>query len=69
MPSDSITGRLMQVSLEMCQLDVGIGSQLFTLDYDKFHSLTEESWIKQLWKFLHEHKISIINRVTELPLP
>ena len=67
--SDTITGKLIRVSLEMCQLEVGIGRHLFTLDYSKFHSLLADSWIKHLWQFLHENNIEVLDRVTELPLP
>lgn len=42
---------------------------MFSLEYDSFHFLLENSWLKQLWKFTAENKIRFINRCTELPLP
>ena len=67
--SDSITGKLIRVSIEMAQLELGIGRDIFSLPYQKFHFLVQEGWIKSIWRFTHEHNITIRNRVTHLPLP
>ena len=67
--SPSITGKLIRVSLELSQLEVGIGRNIFSLDYNSFHFLIEDSWIKTLWKFVDEHKIQLTPRNINLPLP
>ena len=67
--TNTITGKLIRTSLEACVLEVGIGRNIFTLDYDKFHILASDSWIKSVWKFSHEHRISIIDRITHFLLP
>ena len=67
--ANSITGKLIRVSLELCQLEVGIGQNIFSLHYSDHHFLVEDSWIKNIWKFTSEYSITIINRITELPLP
>ena len=67
--SNSITGKLLRVSLEMSQLEIGIGRSLFSLQYKSFHILLEDSWIKNLWKFVWDNNIQIENRITKLPLP
>lgn len=68
--SNSITGKLLHVTLELAQLEVGIGRQIFSLDYYQFaECFLENSWIKALWKFAHDHNITLMNRVTALSLP
>ena len=67
--SNSITGKLLRVTVELAQLEIGIGRQLFSLDYCDFECLLEVSWIKSLWKFAYDNEITIINRITSMPLP
>ena len=67
--TDSITGRLLRVSVEAAQLEVGIGRDLFSLDFDQCGHLMTETWIKNLWQFSHEFHIKVINRTINLPLP
>ena len=67
--SPSITGKLLQVTVELAQLEIGIGRQLLSLDYNLFECLLENSWIKSLWKFVFDNNITIINRITMIPLP
>ena len=67
--SQSVTGKLLRVMLELSQLEVGIGRQLFSLDYSKFQCLVTDGWIKHLWQFVSDHHICLINRLIELPLP
>ena len=69
LPSNTMTGRLQRVSLQLCILEVGIGRNIFQLSYNLFEFLLSESWIKQVWKFADENDITIIDRVTEFPLP
>ena len=66
--TDTITGKLLRVSYEMCILEVGIGRNLFELTFHEFGFLLSPSWIKYLWKFTDHYNISIIDRVTFFPL-
>ena len=42
----SITGKLLQVSMETAQLEVGVGRNLFQLDFDTYGDLLTDCWIK-----------------------
>ena len=66
--SDTITGKLLTVTIELSTfLELGIGRNLFQLDYDKFGILLSTSWIKSLWSFSHSHSITITDRVHSYP--
>jgi len=43
-------GRLVQVLLELMILELGVGSQPFQADYNKYHSWVTDSWLKSLWE-------------------
>ena len=63
----TITDKLLTVSLETAILETGIGHNIFDLDYNSFHMLVSDSWIKGLWKFCHIHSITIQDRKTKYP--
>ena len=63
--SNSITGKLLCTSLELCTLEVGIGRSIFSLDYEKFGHLPSKSWIENLWKFTSEYGINIVDPHTQ----
>ena len=64
---DSITGRLLQVSLETCILEAGVGRNLFALNYARFSPLVTNCWIKHLWEFTTNNSIHIVNRSSNFP--
>ena len=67
--TNSITGQLLRTSLEYAQLKIGIGRNLFSLDYEMYHPLLTSSWIKSLWQFCHEQSINLTNTYTpNIPL-
>ena len=43
--------------LESASIEVGIGSNIFVQDYNKFGHLLTDSWVKTLWKFCHDNDI------------
>jgi hypothetical protein len=47
---DTAVGRLLQVSLELLILEVGIGSQPFQANYNKFNGWVTDSWLKSVWE-------------------
>ena len=63
----TITDRLLRVTLETSILEVGIGRNLFELDFSKFHALVTDGWIKSLWEFCDKHNITIKDYTTKYP--
>ena len=57
--SDTITGKLLQTSLEHHQLEIGSFSLFFHLDFNKYHFFTTPTWLTVVWEFIQEHNISI----------
>lgn len=57
----------MKVTLETCILEVGIGRNLFDLEFDKYQALVTDGWMKSLWAFCDKHAISIIDYTTTFP--
>ena len=55
----SITGKLIRVSMETAILEVGIGRNIFNLNYNKFGLLLSECWIKSIWRYCSENNIMI----------
>ena len=51
--------RLLHQTYEDMQLEVGSTQPFFSLSYKKYKKATTESWVKDLWKCLFEHKIEI----------
>jgi hypothetical protein len=60
-----MTGDLLHNSIEASKIEVGVGRNIFSLDYDQFRSLLTGAWIKDVWKFSQEHNIEIIDKVTK----
>ena len=65
--SDTVTGKLLTVTLELSILEVGIGCNLFQLEYNKFRMLLSDSWLKSLWEFLSQYGITIVDRIHSYP--
>ena len=55
----SLTGKLMLSSLESLQLEIGVEGGIFTRDYKLYGHLGTDCWLKHLWKFCCDHKITI----------
>ena len=62
----TITGELIRASIEMAKIEIGIGRNLFELDYSKYSSLLTESWITSIWEFAHTNKITIHDKITKI---
>ena len=60
----SLSAELLRTSIELAKVEIGLGCNLFQLDYAMFQSLLTECWIKDVWKFANEQKILIEDRVT-----
>lgn len=57
--TDTREGRLLRMSLEHLQLEVGSGTQVLSTDFSKYGFLATHSWLKSLWEFVWTYKIHL----------
>ena len=57
--SDTVLGKWFCISYEYLQLEINHPGCFFDLDYDRWSFLATNCWIKDLWKFVHHHKITL----------
>jgi hypothetical protein len=69
------TGKLYRTSFEYLILQLGMGTDLSSIDYDKYNLLASSGLVKSTWKFLFEHNITLHhdiivpkNTVSDIPL-
>jgi len=55
----SVMGEQIQYGMETMQIMAGVPNIIFSYDYKKFSSLLEESWLKHMWRFLHDEQLKI----------
>ena len=60
----TMTGDLLRCSIEAAKVEVGVGRNIFELNYDLFGPLCSDSIVKFIWKFAYEHNIRINDNVT-----
>lgn len=60
-------GHLLRVSLEHLQLEVGMSSPVFNLDFTQYGFLATPSWLTSLWRFVSTYSIHI--DIPDFPLP
>lgn len=60
----TMTGELLRCSIEAAKVEIGIGRNLFTLDFKKYGCLCTDSTVKYIWKFAFEKGIIIEDNVT-----
>ena len=61
---DSMTGDLLRCSIESAKIEIGVGQNIFELDFDWFGFLSTDSIIKFIWQFAHRYNIRIKDTVT-----
>jgi hypothetical protein len=66
--ANSPTGKLLQMSIEATKVEIGAGGSLFKQSFDKYGQLATDSWIKQTWRFLSDHEITIEEQTGDLHL-
>ena len=54
---DSMTGDLLRCSIESAKVEIGVGQNIFELDFDRFGFLSTDSIIKYIWQFAHRYNI------------
>lgn len=57
--TQSLTGQLMEASLEQVQLEVGIRIPLLEAPFEDYGMLCTNCWFKQLWDFVLTHDIVV----------
>ena len=60
MGADTVTAEFMGFSLQNMMIETGLPHDVFLQDYKVYGCLGTESWIKQLWKFVHENEIHLV---------
>jgi hypothetical protein len=67
--SHDMMGELLRTSIEAAKVEIGVGRNLFSLDYSLYSTILTDSWVKSTWQFAREYNIDIIDKVTSnLPL-
>jgi hypothetical protein len=61
---NDMTGELLRTSIEAAKVEIGVGRNIFSLDYSLYSPLLTDSLIKSTWKFARENNIEIIDKVT-----
>ena len=54
--------------LETRSLDMGVATSIFALPYERYSFLMETSWLKDIWKFISKHNITLVAKYN-LPRP
>ena len=61
---ETMTGELLRCSIEMAKVEVGIGRNIFELDFNLYGHLCTDGIIKHIWRFAFENDIIIKDNVT-----
>jgi hypothetical protein len=61
---NSTTGKLYKSSLEFLLLELGISTDIASVNYEKYKSLTTHALVKNTWEFLNTHKITLNHNIT-----
>jgi hypothetical protein len=64
--SNSPTGKLLRMTIEVTKVEIGVGGSLFMQSFDRYGTLGTDSWVKHTWRFLSEYGITIDDKVGDL---
>ena len=62
---DSLSGKLIQTSLESLKMEVGITGSLFHKNFTLLGQLATDCWLKSVWSFCWNHNITINDNVPD----
>ena len=65
--NDDKTGRLIKISMEYTQLQMGISKPFYTQKYDKWKTIVTNTWMTHLWEYLNEAEATL--EVTDFRIP
>ena len=57
--NDSL-GAMMKVAYETFLVDVGLGGDVFTRDYETLQKLAQPCWFEHLWHLCHFLKVNVV---------
>ena len=63
--ADTITGEMIRTSIEAAKIEIGVGRNIFELEFKKFGILLTECWIKDVWRYAEENNLTIYDEVTK----
>ena len=66
--SDTITGQLLNGTIEVAKVEIGIAGELFSILFDTHSHLVTSGWIKHVWREIQEMDIQVRERTTCLVL-
>jgi hypothetical protein len=62
--TDDMMDELLRTTIEAAKVEVGVGHNLFQLDFSKHEHIVADSWIKETWRFAHNNNIGIKVTIT-----
>jgi hypothetical protein len=65
---DTVTGQLIQQSMELLQLEMGKDKPLFSDDYEMYQVMATNCWLKHVWQFQQEYDLQLKHKVPVLTL-
>ena len=60
MSKSTYVGDIVECCLESASLEIGVGGNIFSLDFDLYGHLLTDCWVKVLWEFCWRHNISML---------
>ena len=57
MARGSHVGSIVESCLESASLEIGVGDNIFLLDYAMYGDLLTDCWVKVLWKFCSDYNV------------
>ena len=67
--SNTAVGKILRISMEIMIIELGMGTQPFQVDYNKYGWLVTASWLKSLWEKADRVGITLTESVVEMPMP
>ena len=64
----SITGKLMRISMSSLKLELGLNGKLFSHDFQRYHHLCTNCWMKHIWSFMCNNSIEIDDDIEDFHL-
>ena len=64
---DTVVGKMMQISMKLFIIKLGMGAQPFQVDFMKYGELVSNSWLKSIWEKVHQFRITITESLANIP--
>jgi hypothetical protein len=63
------TGRMLQQSLVIFQMEVGLSTNILEEDFSRLGNLATDGWWKHLWQLCHKFRVTFaLSRKWQIPL-